>query len=235
MHYKIEGHSIQSHNAAKPHTQTSRQVLEELENIAVSGQILDLGCGKLRYSDHLCEISQNICFADSRIQLERMQVIKGIRCSVQEYVEKNYPLSRCVAIEDIQELNDQFDFIFCSNVLSAIPCEQTLNTTMSIIYRLLSDSGKALVVNQHRSSYFKKFEMGRPHLHGYLYKGNRGSSYYGIIDKSTIKNLSRKHGFSTDVFVRGDRTFAYLTKMLTKPVKRTQLSCASADGVIRAS
>lgn len=216
MHYKINGHNIKSHNAAKPHTQSSRQVIEELEEIVVTGQILDLGCGKLRYSDYLCELSQNICFADSRVQLERMQVIKGIRCSVQEYVAKNYPLSRCVAIEDIKEVNDQFDFIFCSNVLFAIPCEETLNATMLIIYRLLSDSGKALIVNQHRSSYFKKFEMGRPHLHGYLYKGNRGSSYYGIIDKSTIENLSRKHGFTTEAFVRGGRTFAYLTKDANK-------------------
>ncbi len=216
MHYKIKGHSIKSHNAAKPHTQSSSQVIAELEKIVVTGQILDLGCGKLRYSDFLRGLSQNIFFVDSRAQLERMQVIKGIRCSVQEYVAKNYPLSRCVAIEDIQEVNDQFDFIFCSNVLSAIPCEKTLNATMSIIYRLLSDSGKALVVNQHRSSYFKKFEMGMPHLHGYLYKGNRGSSYYGIIDKPTIENLSRKHGLSTEAFVRGDRTFAYLTKNANK-------------------
>ncbi|TLM77184.1 methyltransferase domain-containing protein [Microbulbifer harenosus] len=212
MHYKIKGHSIKSHNAAKPHTQSSKQVIEELEEIVVTGQILDLGCGKLRYSDYLNELSEKICFADSRVQLERMQVIKGIRCSVQEYVAKNYPSSRCVAIEDIQEVSDQFNFIFCSNVLSAIPCEKTLNATMSIIYNLLSETGRALIVNQHRSSYFKKFEMGRPHLHGYLYKGNRGSSYYGIIDKSTIEDLSRKHGFSIEAFLKGDRTFAYLTK-----------------------
>lgn len=216
MHYKIKGHSIKSHNAAKPHTQGSNQVIEELEEIVVTGQILDFGCGKLRYSDFLFGLSQNIVFVDSRVQLERMQVIKGIRCSVQEYVAKNYPFSRCVAIEDIQEVKNQFDFIFCSNVLSAIPCEETLNATMSIIHRLLSDSGKALIVNQHRSSYFKKFETGMPHLHGYLYKGSRGSSYYGIIDRPTIENLSRKHGFSTEAFVRGDRTFAYLTKNANK-------------------
>lgn len=216
MHYKIKGHSIKSHNAAKPHTQSSKQVIEELEETVVTGQILDLGCGKLRYSDYLNGLSENICFADSRVQLERIQVIKGIRCSVKEYVAQYYPSSRCVAIEDIQEISDQFDFIFCSNVLSAIPCEKTLNATMSIIYNLLSDSGRALIVNQHRSSYFKKFEMGSPHLHGYLYKGNRGSSYYGIIDKSTIEDLSRKHGFSIKAFVRGDRTFAYLTKNANK-------------------
>jgi 2-polyprenyl-3-methyl-5-hydroxy-6-metoxy-1,4-benzoquinol methylase len=216
MHYKIKGHSIKSHNAAKPHTQSSRQVIEELTGIDVTGPILDLGCGKLRYSDYLHKLSKNICFSDSRIQLERMQVIKGIRCSVQEYVVKNYPSSKCIAIEYIQEVSDKFNFIFCSNVLSAIPCEKTLDTTMSVIYSLLSDSGRALIVNQHRSSYFKKFEMGRPHLYGYLYKGKRGSSYYGIIDKTTIEGLSRRHGFSIKAFVRGDRTYAYLTKNANK-------------------
>ena len=136
MHYKIKGHDIKSHNAAKPHTQTSRHVIEELDSMVVTGSILDLGCGKLRYSDSLYKLSQKVCFSDSRVQLERLQEIKGVRCSIQEYVAKNYPLSKCIAIE---EVNDTFDLIFCSNVLSAIPCEKALDTTMSTIYNLLSD------------------------------------------------------------------------------------------------
>lgn len=220
MNYKIEGHNIKSHNAAKPHTQPSKQVIEELNRITEAGKILDLGCGKLRYSEYLYKLSKSIYFSDSRVQLERLQVIKGSRCSVHDYVAQNYPSSKCVAIEDIQSVDETFNLIFCSNVLSAIPCEAALDETMSAIHKLLSDSGRALIVNQHRSSYFKKFEMGSPHLHGYLYKGRRGSSYYGIIDKSTIESLSRKHGFSVEAFVRGDRTFAYLTKIANKARQR---------------
>lgn len=212
MNYNIKGHRIRSQNAAKPHTQASKQVIDVLNSIANVESILDLGCGKLRYSDHLQRISKNICFSDSKIQLERLQVIKGINCSVKDYVMKNYPSSKCIAIEDIHSLSDKFDFIFCSNVLSAIPCEVTLNRTMSTIYNLLSDSGRALIVNQHRSSYFRKFKLGEPHLHGYLYEGKKGSSYYGIIDKLTIESLAIKHCFYIDSFIKEDRTFALLTK-----------------------
>lgn len=212
MHYKINDHEIKSHNAAKPHTLGSKEVINELKNICTKGPIMDFGCGKLRYSDHLIRLSSSVFFVDSRIQIERHQKIKDTHCSVKEYVAENYPSSKCSAVEDIRELEDKFEFIFCSNVLSAIPCEKTLDATMSSIHNLLSDTGKALIVNQHRSSYFKKFEQGKRHLHGYLYKGNKGSSYYGIIDKPTIENLSRKHGFSVNAFARGDRTFAYLTK-----------------------
>ncbi len=219
MHYRVKNHDINSQNAAKPHSQTSKQVVKEL-SIIKAKSILDLGCGKLRYSDYLYKISENICFSDSKLQLERLQKIKGEHSTVKEYVAQNYPSSKCVPIEDIQKVKDTYDLIFCSNVLSAIPCEITLNKTMLIIYNLLSDSGKALIVNQHRSSYFKKFEAGEPHLHGYLYEGKRGSSYYGIIDKATIEGLAEKQGFSIDAFVKGDQTFAFLTKHIGVKTRR---------------
>jgi SAM-dependent methyltransferase len=222
MQYNIKGTVINSHNAAKPHSQSSREVVDCLIDVGTVRSILDLGCGKLRYSSHLIKISSNICFVDSKIQLERVQTIKGERCSVKEYVGKYYPESKCVALEDIEDLQENFDLVFCSNVLSAIPCENTLNETMSIIFRALSDYGKALIVNQHRSSYFKKFEQGVPHLYGYLHKGRRGTSYYGIIDKDAIYDLASCHSFNAETWVKGDRTFAYLSKHANKAFKRNK-------------
>ncbi|MEC8965042.1 MAG: class I SAM-dependent methyltransferase [Pseudomonadota bacterium] len=212
MNYKINGNCILSHNAAKPHSQVCKVVLEELRSLTGISSILDIGCGKLRYSEHLYDISKRICFADSKIQLERIQTIKGKKCSVKEYVAHHYPESKTVDVEDFDELTETFDFVFCSNVLSAIPCEKTLNSTIRRIKECLSATGQALVVNQHRSSYFKKFESGKPHLHGYLYSGKRGTSYYGIITKEVIDSLSKKHGLIANSFVKGDRTFAYLKR-----------------------
>jgi 2-polyprenyl-3-methyl-5-hydroxy-6-metoxy-1,4-benzoquinol methylase len=212
MKYNINGKVINSHNAAKPHSQSAKGVVDCLDEIGPVKSILDFGCGKLRYSSYLSEISSNLCFVDSKVQLERKQTIKGERSSVIEYVNSHYPKSRCIALENIEELNETFDLIFCSNVLSAIPCKSALNETMAYIFKLLSSSGKALIVNQHRSSYFKKFEKGDPHLYGYLHQGRRGTSYYGIINKDAILELAIAHNLNPEIWVKDDRTFAYLSK-----------------------
>ena len=154
MQYKIKGCYIKSQNAAKPHSQASKDVIFALRQMKGVNSILDLGCGKLRYSSYLNEVTENIYFSDSRIQLERKQMIKGSHCTVKAYVSHNYPSAKCVAVEDIGNVNARFDLIFCSNVLSAIPCEKTLAKTMSNIHSLLAEKGTALIVNQHRSSYF---------------------------------------------------------------------------------
>ena len=46
---------------------------------------------------------------------------------------------------------------FCANVLSAIPCESTIQgKVLSAIRELLKSDGEALIVNQYKSSYFKE-------------------------------------------------------------------------------
>jgi 2-polyprenyl-3-methyl-5-hydroxy-6-metoxy-1,4-benzoquinol methylase len=220
MQYNINGKVINSHNAAKPHSQSAKGVVECLNDVGPVKSILDFGCGKLRYSSYLSEISRDLCFVDSKVQLERVQTIKGERSSVIDYVDNHYPKSRCVALENIEKLHETFDLIFCSNVLSAIPCKNTLNETMASIFKLLSSSGTALIVNQHRSSYFKKFEEGDPHLYGYLHQGRRGTSYYGIINKDAILELATTHNLNAEIWVKGDRTFAYLSKYANNKINK---------------
>lgn len=88
-----------------------------------------------------------------------------------------------------------YNLITCTNVLSAIPCKETLNSVILSIKKLLSSDGIAVFINQHRSSYFKKFESGKRHLNGYLYSNQKSTSYYGIFNRAVTQDLLLEHGF----------------------------------------
>ena len=193
MHYVLNDLKIKSENAAKPHSQKAQSVENYLKSQTNIKNILDFGCGKLRYSDVLNDIAEKIVFLDSNVQINREQTIRNEKTSVKEFVKIKYPNCKCIAYEDIDRIKIKFDLIVCTNVISAIPCESTIDVVFKHFKRLLSKTGKILIVNQHRSSYFKKFEAGKKHLYGYIYSGARGNSYYGIITRDVIRELARKH------------------------------------------
>lgn len=209
MRYEINGNEIRSENAAKPSSQKSSAVDEYLGSLRDGSSVLDFGCGKLRYSDTLVNVASTVTFVDSAVQLSRTQVIRGDRTSVRAYVENHYPNCRTVAYEEMGDHDSKYDIVTCTNVLSAIPCRDTLSNVLYEIRRALKPSGYAVFVNQHRSSYFKKYEDGQEHLFGYLYRGTRGSSYYGIIGKSSIEKLLREHEFANlTSWCVGESTFS---------------------------
>ncbi|EKN3870799.1 class I SAM-dependent methyltransferase [Yersinia enterocolitica] len=189
LNYKVNGVTIRSENAAKPHTMPSGYLCSYIQSTNKSGRALDFGCGKLRYSEQLVDKFETVTFLDSRKQLERMQVIRGIKTTIPEYVSNNYKRANVIPFEDIQEITSHYDFILCANVLSAIPCKLTIDKVICGIKDLLKNDGEALIVNQYKSSYFKKYEEGTKHLHGYIYQNSRSTSYYGLLDEATVKNI----------------------------------------------
>lgn len=195
MRYTIQGQIIKSENAAKPHNQKSKVIDEYLLSKAGNDTVLDYGCGKLRYADSLIKIGNKVTFVDSEVQLNRVQIIRGEKTNIPEYIKRNYPGCEAISIEKIESHAIRYDLITCTNVLSAIPCEETLSKVLSNIRNLLKPGGTAIFVNQHRSSYFKKHQTGQKHLHGYLYSGRRGHSYYGIMEKSKTEALVLSEGF----------------------------------------
>lgn len=195
MRYLVNGTFIRSENAAKPHTQKSKSVEDYLLCSGRTQSILDFGCGKLRYSDTLMKIATCVTFVDSEIQLSRTQMIRGEKTSVTDFVSKNYPHCKTVPFEQIHEHQEQYNLITCTNVLSAIPCPQTLSNVISNIKKLLSRDGVAVFINQHRSSYFKKFETGKKHLNGYIYNNQKSTTYYGIFNKTITQELLLDHDF----------------------------------------
>lgn len=196
MRYQIAGIELRTENAAKPHTQQSTPVAEYLKTKGSVSTLLDFGCGKLRYSDILVSIAESTTFVDSEIQLSRLQSVRGIRTSVKEYVKANYQNCQTLSLEDISAHRMRYDLITCTNVISAIPCKQTLSSSLLQIKNLLKYDGVAIFINQHRSSYFKKYESGKKHMYGYLYQGRRGASYYGIMCRQTMSKLLTENGLT---------------------------------------
>lgn len=212
MHYEVDGQIIKSENTAKPYTLPSGSVLEYLSSQKRMKAILDLGCGKLRYSHILANRCERATFVDSRVQLSRPQVVRGERTTVSDYVAKNYDNCQTVAFEELEDHHLRYDFITCINVLSAIPCETTLVSLLAHIRRLLRGTGKAVFVNQHRNSYFGRFNSGKAHLYGYVFKGTHGSSYYGILGPEQINELLQTNAFTTTrTWCKGESTFVEAT------------------------
>ena len=189
MNYKINGINIRSENAAKPHTMLSNYLCKQIESTNKNGNALDFGCGKLRYSEQLVNKFETVTFLDSRRQLERVQIIRGVQTTIPDYVINSYKNANIVSYENIDKITNHYDFILCANVLSAIPCESTIHKVLSAIRELLKSDGEALIVNQYKSSYFKRYESGIKHLHGYIYQNSRNAFYYGLLDVDTVSKI----------------------------------------------
>ncbi|MDR2290257.1 MAG: class I SAM-dependent methyltransferase [Serratia marcescens] len=189
MNYEIHGITIRSENAAKPHTMPSGYLCDYIKDSVKNGSALDFGCGKLRYSEQLIDKFETVTFLDSRKQLERVQIIRGVQTTIPEYVGRNYKGANVVPFEDILKIEDRYDFILCANVLSAIPCKSTIDKVIIGIRELLKSNGEAIIVNQYKSSYFKRYEKGVNHLHGYIYQNSRSASYYGLLDEGLVNKI----------------------------------------------
>lgn len=193
LNYNMHGVNIRSENAAKPHTMPSRYLCEYIRSIEKNGHALDFGCGKLRYSDELISKFDEVTFLDSKRQLEREQIIRGIKTKIIDYVPRYYKNANTVAFEDVDKIIGGYDFILCSNVLSAVPCRDTIDKIVLSIKRLLKSGGETLIVNQYKSSYFKKYETGRKHLYGYIYKNSKSVSYYALLHDFNISRPCEEH------------------------------------------
>ncbi|EGI6850819.1 methyltransferase domain-containing protein, partial [Escherichia coli] len=162
---------------------------KQIESTNKNGNAIDFGCGKLRYSEQLVNKFETVTFLDSRRQLERVQIIRGVQTTIPDYVINNYKNANIVSYENIDKITNHYDFILCANVLSAIPCESTIHKVLSAIRELLKSDGEALIVNQYKSSYFKRYESGIKHLHGYIYQNSRNAFYYGLLDVDTVSKI----------------------------------------------
>lgn len=219
MQYNVAGQLIKSENTAKPHNQQAKAVREYLYSQENVKSILDFGCGKLRYSDVIVSLCKKATFVDSKVQMSRTQTVRGEKTTVEAYIASYYPQCRAVSFEDLEKHSLRYDFITCTNVLSAIPCKNTLNSVLAHIYRLLRRNGKAVFVNQHRNSYFEKFKSGKRHLYGYIFKGNSRVSYYGILRPEHTEALLKEIGFSvTKAWCAGESNFVEATISVSKKI-----------------
>lgn len=197
MHYQIDDDVIKSENAAKPARQASHYVTQWLSDLNPTGQALDYGCGKLRYSSILAERFEGVTLVDSEIQLSRSQVIVDEVTTVREYVGEHWPRGRCLNVEEFRQDGERFGFALCANVLSAIPKRDVQLDVLSTIGDALLPDGMCLVVTQFRNSDFKKMASSpnaTAHLDGFILRSKRGTSYYGLLTKDSVCGLIEEAG-----------------------------------------
>jgi len=201
MQYQVDDLRIFSENAAKPACDAARILVQWLSEREETPSALDYGCGKLRYTSHLAARSRKIGICDSTVQLTRLQTIHGERTSVAEFARSRWPHCTIHELEAFLRTQEKkYHFVLCANVLSAIPSVIVRSQSLNAIRNSLATNGRALFVNQHTNSYFttaRRKPTTRPHLDGWITGTGRRCSYYGVLNKDSVVQLTSAHGLRT--------------------------------------
>jgi SAM-dependent methyltransferase len=216
MRYKVGPLEIRSENAAKPLSQAAQPLVKWLRRSSHVSLALDYGCGKLRYSGHLAKKCRRLTLVDSRIQLDRVQMVAGRRATVREFAKRKWPNCKVLSVEEFDAPRSTYDFILCANVLSAIPDKSVLSQVLGRLSRSLKPRGLCLFVSQYRNSDFRKMaasKNARPHLYGWILVTKRGAFYYGVLDVGRVKELIERRGFLiTESWTEGESAYVLATR-----------------------
>ena len=190
MHYQINEFIVKSELAAKPITQTNKNVLDYIYQLPHGLDVLDYGCGKLRYSLHLAKQVHQIVAIDSREQ------IKTLDKSTYTHLHNMEVMS----IECPDWYTRKYDVVFCTNVLSAIPYEEKRFDVLKNAKDVLKKNGYAFISVQYRNSYFSQYKNRDDAVafhDGWLIhnKSTNRCSFYGLLSADYISEMCYKTGF----------------------------------------
>lgn len=192
MHYLANGYVIRSENSAKSASQASSYVLDLLGSIGRVRHALDYGCGKLRYFGRLNEIAKRLTIVDSEIQLSRVQVVHSHRTTIRDYVAAHWPRVRVMAPRDLRADQSLYDFILCTNVLTAIPHMRIRRRITRLLGDRLSSRGRCLFACQYTNSYFRTQMVDgsvTKFSDGFIKGDAHAASFYGLIKPNDLKAL----------------------------------------------
>lgn len=199
MRYKTRNKEIRSENAAKPASQPAKAVVDWIQQQDIVRNALDLGCGKLRYAKYLAGKCEHLSLVDSKVQIERLQIIANSRTTVKDYASGKWPHAIVYAVEEFwDKVKRKYDLVLCANVISAIPSRKVRAATLKNVLRILTKRGRILVVNQYVNSYFKTMMISgkaTPHLDGYILISQRGNYYYGLLSETKMSKILLGCGF----------------------------------------
>ncbi|MDQ0151018.1 methyltransferase domain-containing protein [Eubacterium multiforme] len=200
MHYKIKKQIIRSEYAAKSVKQPNKEIIKIINGLPKDMIVLDYGCGKLRYTLHLSNKVKYVYSIDSVEQINRVQLINGERTTIKEYVN-NFKNINAFSINENKWKKARYDFILCTNVLSAIPIYSERIKIFENIKKFLKDDGVALVSTQYNNSYFSNYSFRKDcnrHYDGWIIKSKSNIAFYGLIDLEKLKYYAKKVGLKID-------------------------------------
>jgi 2-polyprenyl-3-methyl-5-hydroxy-6-metoxy-1,4-benzoquinol methylase len=202
MRYRVKGEEVRSENAAKPTATASKWMLDWIDQLPARCRVLDLGCGKLRYTLPLSKQVKAITAVDSAAQIERVQTINGeAGSSVRAYADANLDNVKVFTLEENGWTKRRYDRIVIVNVLSAIPTVKGRLDVLRTAAKLLAPGGRVLVVTNFANTRFRDWKgekRATPHLDGYLLKNGTGTSFYGMIPLAVVRHYCKKVGLTIE-------------------------------------
>jgi len=201
MRYLVRGLEIRSENAAKPTSTPSQWLLDCIADFSPNWRVLDLGCGKLRYTVPLARHVKAVVAVDSREQIDRNQTVNGeADTSVREFVASRFDNVRVFALHEKGWRRWRYDRILIAFVLSAIPVPAVRLDVLRTARDLLKlRDGKVLVAATFANSRFKDWERSaraEPYRDGYLIHGPSRTSFYGLIKQDKLRRYCREVGLA---------------------------------------
>lgn len=196
MRYKAKGHIIDAEHAALSSERGAKWLLDWIARLEPHYCALDYGCGRLRYSLPLAKRCKSVMIVDSERQFSRTMTIHGVATTIPEFVADH---SHCIAAKTVPEFEDEntYDFALCVNVLSSVPSHRSRYEILRTLIRALKPGGVALVINQHRNSYFKSYAARKdvlPCLDGWLVPVKGRMTFYGLIHPIDLATRCKKIG-----------------------------------------
>ncbi len=200
MHYTINGKVVKSERTAKPRVQASRPLKKWLLREESRGDVLDFGCGRLRYAPELAAVAKTLTFVDSNPQLQRICSFSDQRETVSAQAARHWPKARVLEYRDFVNDSQQYDFILCANVLSAIPVDRERRAVVTLLGDRLKPSGQCLFVTQYRNSYYRQLALQSNtsrHLDGVLVDRGPTLTFFGLLSRESLTQLTRECGLQT--------------------------------------
>lgn len=199
MHYRINDIIIRSELAAKSPSQPNSYVLKYISSLSSDFTVLDYGCGKLRYSIPISKRVKKTVAVDSLEQIDSNKKIGKKYCKPRDLCDDNLLV---LALNEMDWGKKQFDVVFCTNVLSAIPFEKERLELLIKSKNVLNNNGILFVSVQYRNSYFKCYDERKTvkkYNDGWLIKMKSKNQYafYAALSPEYIVELCKKAGYTS--------------------------------------
>lgn len=223
MHYSIGKEIIKSENAAKSVKQANKEIMKIINELPKESFVLDYGCGKFRYTIPFSKRVEKVYSLDSKEQISKVQIINGVRTNLEEYRSKFLHNVSLFTLEDDDWKKYKYDFVLCSNVLSAIPSYKKRIEVFSNIKMVLSDTGRALICTQYRNSYFTGYRKRKDcikYYDGWIIRGKNNTAFYGLVTLKKMMYYSRLVGLDIDKGYNKDGSAYLIVKKRGQTVKK---------------